>query len=348
MAHVPDFGMFAPLSESRPPWKKFFASMGVQTLMLVAFLSTGILYPQVIDIPLHDYHFIQLVNTPPPVNYQPAPLRAFKAPPVAQLELPRPEALRVPPEIRQKLKEEIPAAAPKVNVAENKPIALPPSTPVIPKELVKTNVFSRGSSETPTMARAPQQVQTGGFGDPNGVPAHDNHGNAITIASKGSFDLPPGPGYGNGSGGSRGIRGVVASAGFGNGVAIGDGSGRANISRGTVRQGGFGDAEPLAMQAKATAPVVTPVRILPVEIISKPNPLYTPEARQLRVEGEVLLEVTFQSSGTVRVVRVVQGLGHGLDESAIHAAEQIRFRPAQRDGQPSDSTAVLHIVFQLA
>jgi TonB family protein len=49
----------------------------------------------------------------------------------------------------------------------------------------------------------------------------------------------------------------------------------------------------------------------------------------------------------VRVVQVVQGLGHGLDEAAVHAAEQIRFKPATRDGQPSDSTAKLHIVFQL-
>jgi hypothetical protein len=44
----------------------------------------------------------------------------------------------------------------------------------------------------------------------------------------------------------------------------------------------------------------------------------------------------------------VQGLGHGLDESAIRAAEKIQFKPALKDGQPSDFQAVLHIVFQLA
>jgi len=45
---------------------------------------------------------------------------------------------------------------------------------------------------------------------------------------------------------------------------------------------------------------------------------------------------------------VISGLGHGLDENAIRAAEQIRFKPAQRAGQPAASTATVHIVFQLA
>ena len=58
--------------------------------------------------------------------------------------------------------------------------------------------------------------------------------------------------------------------------------------------------------------------------------------------------VVFESSGKLHVLRVIRGLGHGLDEAAVRAAEQIRFKPALRDGQPADSTAVLHIVFQLA
>jgi TonB family protein len=62
----------------------------------------------------------------------------------------------------------------------------------------------------------------------------------------------------------------------------------------------------------------------------------------------VLLEVVLEATGRIHVVRVVRGLGHGLDDAAMRAAEQIRFKPATRDGQPSDSTAVLHIIFQLA
>jgi TonB family protein len=84
------------------------------------------------------------------------------------------------------------------------------------------------------------------------------------------------------------------------------------------------------------------------EILSKPVPTYTAEARHLRIEGEVLLEVVLEATGNVHVVRVVRGLGHGLDDEAMRAAAQIRFKPASRDGQPADSTVVLHIIFQLA
>jgi TonB family protein len=90
------------------------------------------------------------------------------------------------------------------------------------------------------------------------------------------------------------------------------------------------------------------VRAVPAEIISKPTPMYTQEAKNLRIEGEVQLEVVLEASGSLRVLRVVRGLGHGLDDNAVKAAQQIHFKPAMRDGQPADSTVVLHIVFQIA
>jgi TonB family protein len=348
MSQVSYHGPFAGLPQRRPPWKEFVLSLGTQSVALVVLAWVGVLHPEVLVPPKHDYHFIGLVNTPPPVNHQPAPVRLIKAPVVARVETPSATtALRLPPE-RPRLKPEVPLPAPEIEVAA-KPVELPPAAPVIPRELIKTNVFSSGSSAPPTIARAPQRVQTGGFGDPNGVPARENHGKPVTIAQLGSYDLPAGSGFGNGTGGARGARGVVASAGFGDGVAVGDGSGRVNTSRGTVRQSGFGGAEPVAAAQVRSKPAETaPSKLLPAEIISKPNPAYTEEARKLRIEGEVLLEVVFESSGQLRVERIVRGLGHGLDEAAIRAAQQIRFKPALRDGRPADSTAVLHIVFQLA
>ena len=264
---------------------------------------------------------------------------------VVRVDKPVPDNLRLPVRPpKPKLEVDL---APKVEIAARKPTPLPAATPVIPRQPVRTNVFSTGSSATPTIARAPQQVQTGGFGDPNGVPAQPKNGRPVTIAQSGSFDLPSRPGYGNGTGGARGARGVVASAGFGNGVATGDGSSRVS-AHGAVRQGGFGDADAAATAQARPKPAEQAPKVLPAEIISKPLPVYTEEARKLRVEGEVLLEVIFEASGQVRVLRVVRGLGHGLDEAAVRAAEQIRFKPALRDGQPADSTAVLHIIFQLA
>jgi TonB family protein len=90
------------------------------------------------------------------------------------------------------------------------------------------------------------------------------------------------------------------------------------------------------------------VVFLPVEIISKPAPVYTEEARQLKIQGEVALSVVFQASGGIRVISVTKSLGHGLDEAAVQAAAQIRFKPAQRDGKAADFPATLRIVFRLA
>ena len=319
--------------------------MGTQSVALLLLGWLAILNPQVLVSPNRDYHAIELVSTPVPVNHQPAPVRVLKAPVIANLAPVPHETLRLPSEVAPKIQAETPA--PQVQVAMAKPAPLPPAVPAIPRQLVKTNVFSTGSSATPTIARAPEHVQTGGFGDPNGVPARETNGKPVNIAQLGSFDLPTGAGNGNGTGGARGVRGVVASSGFGGDVATGDGSGRANVTRGTVRQAGFGDSDPAAVAVKPKPAEVVP-RLTPAEVLSKPTPVYTEEARKLHVEGEVLLEVVFEASGKLHVNRVIQGLGHGLDDAAIRAAEQIRFKPALRDGQPADSNAVLHIVFQLA
>jgi TonB family protein len=86
----------------------------------------------------------------------------------------------------------------------------------------------------------------------------------------------------------------------------------------------------------------------PVQIVFKPSPTYSAEARQLQLQGEVLLEVMFGANGQLQVNRVVRGLGHGLDEAAVAAANKMKFKPALRNGSAVDSTAVVHVVFQLA
>jgi TonB family protein len=337
---------FSLLPDRRPPWKQFVLTMGVQSIALFVLAWAAVLNLGVLEPPVHDYHFIQLVETPPPVNHEPAPVKEIPPPRViAHLETPPADVLRVPPpEVKPKTPEETPVA-PKVEIAATKPVPLPPTAPVIPRQLVRTHVFSTGSSALPTIAEAPKNVQTGGFGDPNGVPARETNNRPVSIAPAGSFDMPTGTGSGNGTGGTKGVRGVVASTGFGNGIATGDG-GRANTSR--VQQSGFGDTQAVSVAQLRPKQNDDAGKVVPAEVISKPTPAYTPEARSLRIEGEVVLEVVFEASGKLRVVRVVQGLGHGLDESAMHAAEQIRFKPAKRDGQPSDYTALVHIVFQLA
>ena len=335
------------LPEYHTRWGRFILSYGVQSVVIAFFVITAILHPEVLVAPVHDYHFISLVSTPPPIPQEPAPVKHFPVPTpkITEPVAPRPEAMRVPTELVQKKRPLPEEQAPKVELAAKKDI-LPDQKPLIPRPPVKTNVFSTGSSATPTMAAAPAKVQTGGFGDPNGVPNSDPKGRPVTIAQAGSFDMPAGPGYGNGTGGSKGARGVVASTGFGSGVATGNSTGVSG-SRGTVRQAGFGDADVVAATPKAKTADIT-VKTLPVEITFKPRPVYTDEGRQMKIEGEVLLDVVFSAAGQIRIVKVVHGLGHGLDESAVRAAEKIQFKPAQKDGHPADFEAILHIEFQLA
>ena len=336
---------FSLLPKTRTPWTEFVFSTGIQACVVALLVWVRLLHPEILSSPAHPYLSTELVSAPAPVNHQPQPRPQLKPVFVAHLDPPN-NALRLPaPEPRAAKVEEAPA--PTVKVTPRKLDPLPAnSAPVVPK-VVATNVFSTGSSATPTTTRPASQVQTGGFGDPNGIPAKGTPGKAVNIAAVGSFDLPSGGGNGNGSAGTKGARGVVTSTGFGNGTATGDNHPR--VSQNAVQLSGFGDAAvpaPPSVRSHSAEAAATPA--IPAEIISKPVPVYTQEARSLRIQGEVLLEVVLQASGNLHVVRVVRGLGHGLDDNAVKAAEQIRFKPATKNGQPADSTVVLHIIFELA
>jgi TonB family protein len=255
---------------------------------------------------------------PPKLEAPPKPLVEPKtAPPVS-----------IPVEPRKEVVPETSAAAPAVK-------------PEPPKREVVVDTFASGSSAPVTVPKPEPKVQTGGFGDANGVAGTSDSKRTLTVASSGAFDLPSGAGKGNGSAGTHGAAGTVASAGFGDGVAA---PGRGDQPRGPVTPAGFSNMTAAAPAARTEAKPQT----TPVEILYKPKPVYTSEARQLRIQGEVLVEVMFRASGDMQVNRVTQGLGHGLDEAALHAAHLIKFRPATRDGRPYDSNAIVHIIFELA
>ncbi len=269
--------------------------------------------------------------TPPPTpKIEPPPVQA---PPVeAKVEPPKPLPTPEPPK---------PVRHVQVNTFAS--VAPTPQPPAPPKPEVKTDVFA-GSSAKPTIKAPVQQVQTGGFGNPVGAKGSTTETAKLNAPKLGGFDMPSGPGNGNGTGGAHGQQGVVASAGFGSGVAA---NGTRDVPGGGVHQGGFIGAQTASASTTGAAAPAAPA-MTPVQILEKPQPVYTKEARDLKIEGEVHLKVLFQADGRVQVLQVVQGLGHGLDEAAKTAAQKIRFKPAQRDGRPCDMTATVHILFQLA
>jgi TonB family protein len=342
MSQTSEGALFSLSSRKYPPWKQFAFSFIAQSLAIILISWVGILHLDILVPPARDYHFIRLVDTPSTIDHGLVLPQLVEHLTLSQMETSVPKLLRIPPETIKPESQSV-SAPPAVVMAADRNVVLQPAPVVLPREL-KINTFSSGSSAAPTLASAPPLVQTGGFGDRHGLPAQENSGRVVTIAQLGSYDLPNGSGYGNGAGQSRGTPGIVASAGFGNGLAIGN---RA-VSSGSVQPSGFSDVHAeFESSPRPKAQKDSASDMLPVEILSKPVPAYTEAAKKLHVEGEVLLEVVFGSSGKLQVLHVVRGLGYGLDDEAIRAAQQIRFKPAQRDGQPTDASAILHVIFQI-
>jgi TonB family protein len=305
----------------------------------LSFLKTDVLMPttEIPVAPPPPPPKIERVKTPPPT---PQPV-------VEPVLSPKQPHIFVTPKVIQPKLKSVDAKAPELNpVFETAKVdTVQPNQPKRPKEEVKVGMMSSGNA-TPATVKAPvEKVQTGGFGDPAGLPGKGNPNAHLIVNAQGLNTLPNGPGYGNGTGGDKGIRGTVASTGFGNGTANPPPSGG---KRGTVQSGSFGDesvagAEAPRKKAANNGPADTAVTIL-----DKPRPDYTAEGRSLKLEGDVVLDVVFLASGHVQVNRIASGLGHGLDESASKAAQQIKFKPALREGQPVDYPARVRIEFRLA
>jgi TonB family protein len=82
-------------------------------------------------------------------------------------------------------------------------------------------------------------------------------------------------------------------------------------------------------------------------VLREVKPVYTEDGRRRGVEGEVVLEVVVRSDGTVGTVRILQGLGSGLDHRATDAIRQWRFSPARRYGTPVDVLVEVAVEFRL-
>ena len=148
--------------------------------------------------------------------------------------------------------------------------------------------------------------------DRAGLPWHA----AAVVASAGSHG--PGDAGGIGTGAGSGL-------GEGDGSGIGAGSG-----------GGTGGG-PYRPGAGITAP----------SIEREVRPDYTDEGRRRAIEGDVVLEIVVRADGGVGSVKVLQGLGAGLDQRAVDAVRQWRFNPAKRYGTPVDVMVEVSVEFRL-
>ncbi len=85
----------------------------------------------------------------------------------------------------------------------------------------------------------------------------------------------------------------------------------------------------------------------PVRIISKPTPAYTEEARNKKIEGDVIIDLIFTADRRIVVLRILHSIGYGLDETAVQAVSEIVFRPATENGRAVDFEARARVEFRL-
>jgi TonB family protein len=99
-------------------------------------------------------------------------------------------------------------------------------------------------------------------------------------------------------------------------------------------------------QKMVDGPYVVGNGVTPPVVLVNPAPLYTEQARKACIEGTIIIECVVRKDGTVNIIRIVRGLGHGLDESAIFTiVTKWRFKPGTRNGVPVDVLVNVDVSF---
>jgi len=346
-AYSPGQTTFGLLPEPERSPVSFITSMVINGLILLMAFYIG---SQVKKLVAHKYEETILVvpTTPPPppkVKLPEPPKVLPPEPPKIEVKLEQPKILMPKPEPKPEIKIQLET---KVALPEIK--AAKPSIVLAPQPKAALTAAMPAQNNTVKASTAPVHL-----GETFGVTPNPNATRPATVAAIGNP-------YGGMNGPAVAPHGVVGSTGIGNGLKSGSNAGTVGKVASAGVPGGQGTANtgPVTGHVATTAmakPVVaaTPMQqataapaMTSIEVLSKPPVQYTSEARQLRIQGDVVLRVTFTAGGQVVVQSVMSGLGHGLDEEARRVAQQIRFRPATKNGQPVDSTTTIHITFQLA
>lgn len=324
------------LPECKVDRRFLMAGYGFLVVMIAAIAFAPLVWTERLNL-MRDSRVTELVP-PPQLSPEPPPPPVESKPPVVRNEILSPLVEEAPKIV---LKREVPV--PKTEPEKAPELAVKPTpapelraTAAIPRAPRVVQVVDLGASARPTVKVPVQNIQTGGFGDPNGIAGTGKPNARLTVANTGAFDSSPSS--------NKNLKGhgAVASGGFGSEVA----QAAPSHATGQLQTGGF--SAQAVVQGAQKKRVDAGAASSEVQITFKPTPAYTAEARQLRIEGEVLVEVMFGGNGQLHINRVVRGLGHGLDESAVAAAKQMQYKPSLSNGEPVDATAIVHVTFQLA
>ena len=136
--------------------------------------------------------------------------------------------------------------------------------------------------------------------------------------------------------------------------AIGDPSGRSgpqSLGPGIGGLGGFGDFStgngPGGPGPRGSVANYTTKPSKWPELLVKNEPEYSEPARKVRQQGTVILAVDVGVDGRPHNIRILRGLGLGLDEKAMDAVASWRFRPALANGRPVAAPITVEVNFRL-
>ncbi|HVC46590.1 MAG TPA: energy transducer TonB [Terracidiphilus sp.] len=337
---------FGLLPEGEGRGASFLTSVIINLIILALSIWIGLMAKHVIQ---HHYEQTELIF---PTKQPPQPKVHVKTPPPPKMKL-----LPKPAEVKLE--------APRIHFEQPKPalepvqmeakVAMPQMREVRPAVVLAPQPKAALTAAAPAVEKqAHPSTAPVHLGDMHGVMPNANASRPATVAALGNP-------YGGMNGPAATPRGVVGSTGIGNGSRKGSNAGTVGRvaqtglpgGTGTAERGGYGGHVASAGIPGMAAPARPAMKDLKpswtsLEVLSKPPVRYTAEAREAKVQGEVVLRVTFTATGHVIVQGLVHGLGHGLDEEARREAEKIRFKPATRDGHAVDLTTNITISFQLA
>ncbi len=274
---------------------------------------------------------------PPPPKLPPVPPPPVPAPPVPPPPVPPPPT---PP-------------PPVPTPPQPKPVvAAPPKLQPAPPAPRAVNLMG-SAAHVPNNDAHPSAVR---LGSPDN-PLKPMSGPAVSRVNMGVAGMPGMPGSNTGSG----PRAVNVSMGSGSpsGSNLNATSPRpvAGIANGVVGSNGplTGKVQKLAMNNPAPVPTLAQPQVqqhvakATPTLVYKPEPVYTEEAKTMHLEGNVSVRIRVTAEGTVQVLEVVHGLGHGLDEAAKAAAQGTRFKPAlDATGNPVPWEGVVNVKFQMS
>lgn len=345
--YYPGRTSFGLLPEPEGRSASFVTSTAINLTILGISLYVGMMAKHVIE--QHHFEQTELIfpTTPPPTP------KVKVVQPKIKLPEPKPAEVKLAaPKIQMPKPEPKPALKPiQMEAKLTVPVVKAPKPAIVLAPQPKAALTAAAPAQVAQVKPSTAPVH---LGETFGVTPNPNASRPATVAAIGNP-------YGGMNGPAVAPRGVVGSTGIGNGTRAGSNAGVVGKVASAGIPGSSGTGNALAGGKVAAAGIPQVVKSTPaedqravapastnLEVLSKPPVQYTSEARQLKVQGDVILRVTFTAGGQVVVDGVVHGLGHGLDEEARRVAQQIRFRPATKNGQAVDLTTNITITFQLA